>query len=177
MNLVPFGEFIPPMFSFVNRITHEVGDFAPGQKIVTLAMDNHSAGAFICYESVLPDFVRQFTLQGAEVLLNLSNDGYFGNSAAHAQHLKIARMRAAENRRWLLRSTNDGITAVIDPRGRITDQLPAFAQTARIVNFGWNCEITPYVRYGDWFAWGCLIAGSLLCLATRLSGLGAGPHL
>ena len=173
INLVPFGEFIPPFFHFVNRITQEAGDFASGKKIELFAIDNHSAGAFICYESVLPDFVRQFTLGGAEVLLNLSNDGYFGNSAAHQQHLLIARMRAAENQRWLLRATNDGITAVIDPRGRITEQLAPFAQTARIVDFSFEKGVTPYVRYGDWFAWSCLVTGgalSLYSLVTKSAG-------
>jgi apolipoprotein N-acyltransferase len=123
MNLVPFGEFIPPLFSWVNRITHEVGDFVPGNRVVVFPVDDHRVGAFICYESALPGFVRQFVRAGAEVLVNLSNDGYFGHSAAHEQHLAIVRMRAAENRRWIIRATNDGITAIIDPRGRVTERL------------------------------------------------------
>ena len=123
MNLVPFGEFIPPLFGWVNRITHEVGDFVPGNRVVVFPVDDHRVGAFICYESALPGFVRQFVRSGAEVLVNLSNDGYFGHSEAHEQHLAIVRMRAAENRRWIIRATNDGITAVIDPRGRVTERL------------------------------------------------------
>ena len=72
-----------------------------------------------------PHFVRRFAAGGAEVFVNISNDGYFGRSAAREQHLKIVRMRAAENRRWILRSTNDGITAAIDPAGRVVERLPA----------------------------------------------------
>jgi len=82
-------------------------------------------GVFICYESAFPNLVRQFTKQGANVLVNLSNDSYFGRSEARVQHLSIARMRAVENRRFLIRATNDGFSAVIDPAGRI---LQSFAR-------------------------------------------------
>jgi apolipoprotein N-acyltransferase len=163
INLVPFGEFIPPLFGWVNRITHEIGDFVPGNRVVVFPVDGHRVGAFICYESALPGFVRQFARSGAEVLVNLSNDGYFGHSAAHEQHLAIVRMRAAENRRWIIRATNDGITAVIDPRGRITERLQPFAETAGMMRYGYASQQTPYTRYGDWFAWGCLAMGLALC--------------
>jgi len=164
VNLVPFGEFIPPMFEWVGRITHEVGDFVPGERVLDFDVDGHSVGVFICYEAVFPHFVRQFVQQGAQVLINISNDGYFGHSAAHEQHLLIARMRAAENRRWLIRATNDGITAVIDPRGRVVDQITPFVQTSKVMAFDYESAETAYTRYGDWFAWGCLAAG--LALAT-----------
>ena len=142
INLVPFGEFIPPLFGWVNKITKEIGDFVPGDRVVIFPVGEHKLGAFICYESVFPDLVRQFTNSGAEVLVNLSNDGYFGNSAAHAQHLEIARMRAAENRRWILRATNDGISAAIDPRGRIREQMPPFTQTAAMMSFEYETAQT-----------------------------------
>ncbi len=170
MNLVPFGEFIPPLFGWVNRITHEAGDFVPGKRVVVFKVDGHNAGAFICYESVFPDFVRQFVHDGAQVLINISNDGYFGFSAAHQQHLLIARMRAVENGRWLIRSTNDGITAVIDPRGRITERLPEFKQTSALMGFNYSTDETPYTRDGDWFAWSCLACALLLV------GVGARRH-
>ena len=166
INLVPFGEFIPPPFGFVNRITHEVGDFAAGHRIVVFPLDGHSISAFICYESVSPDLVRQFVGKGAEVLVNLSNDGYFGNSQAHAQHLQIARMRAAENRRWILRATNDGMTASIDPRGMIAQRIQPFAQSAAMMPFDYERGLTIYTRYGDWFAWTCLALGLLACFTS-----------
>ena len=169
VNLVPFGEFIPPMFEWVGRITHEVGDFVPGERVVDFKVDGHSVGAFICYEAVFPDFVRQFVHRGAQVLVNISNDGYFGHSAAHEQHLLIARMRAAENRRWLIRATNDGITAVIDPRGRVMDRMAPFVQTSKLMAFDYESAETAYTRYGDWFAWGCLVAGVGLVTLGLLS--------
>jgi apolipoprotein N-acyltransferase len=167
IQLVPFGEYIPSAFGWVNRITHEIGDFVPGTRIVTFPVDGHRIGAFICYESAFPDLVRQFTKSGANVLVNLSNDGYFGHSAAREQHLELVRMRAAENRRWILRATNDGITAMIDPAGREIARLPLYAQTSAV--FGYNSEtgLTPYVRYGDWFAWLCLLGGAVNCVLSR----------
>ena len=87
INLVPFGEYVPRLFSFVNRITKEAGDFAPGTRIVVFPMDGHSMGVFICYESAFPAEVRQFAKRGANLLVNISNDGYFGKSAAREQHL------------------------------------------------------------------------------------------
>jgi len=163
INLVPFGEYVPPAFGWVNRITHEAGDFVPGNRVVIFPVDGHKVGAFICYESVFPHFVREFTRQGAEVLMNLSNDGYFGGGAGREQHLSLVRMRAAENRRWILRATNDGITAMIDPAGRVIQTLPGFEQTSAIMRYSYRSEITAYVRYGDWFAWGCLLVGLVTC--------------
>ena len=162
INLVPFGEFIPPMFGWVNRITKEIGDFVPGERVVVFPLDGHKLGAFICYESVFPDLVRQFVHGGAEVLVNLSNDGYFGHSAAHEQHLEIVRMRAAENRRWILRATNDGITAAIDPAGRVVERIPPFVQTAGLLPYDYQSTQTPYTQHGDWFAWTCFALGFLM---------------
>lgn len=157
INLVPFGEFVPPLFSFVNRITHEAGDFVPGNNVSVLPAGPRRLGVFICYESAFPDLVRQFSVRGANVLVNLSNDAYFGHSEAREQHLLIARMRAVENRRFLIRSTNDGITAVIDPAGRITRRFPLYEQVASPINYGLVNETTFYSRHGDWFAWSCLV--------------------
>ncbi len=131
----------------------------PGSRIVIFDTNTHRIGAFICYESAFPDLVRQFTRSGAEVLMNLSNDGYFGASAAREQHLTLVRMRAAENARWILRSTNDGISAVVDPAGRITDRMQPYQEMAATMKYNFARGLTPYVRYGDWFAWGCLAMG------------------
>jgi len=167
IRLVPFGEYVPDAFGWVNRITHEIGDFVPGTRIVTFPLDGHRIGAFICYESAFPDLVRQFTKSGANVLVNLSNDGYFGHSAAREQHLELVRMRAAENRRWILRATNDGITAMIDPAGREIARLPLYTQTSAVFGYNSLTELTPYVRFGDWFAWACLLAGTVSCVGLR----------
>ncbi len=159
VNLVPFGEFVPPLFGFVNRITREAGDFRPGNRITVFRSEGHRIGAFICYEAVLPDFVRRFASNGAEVLVNISNDGWFGRSAAREQHLNIVRMRAAENRRWILRATNDGITAAIDPAGRIRARLLPFERATLDTSFAFVNTQTPYTRYGDWFPLICGLAG------------------
>ena len=168
--LVPFGEFVPPVFSFVNRITQEAGDFVSGTRVVVFPVDGHRVGAFICYESVFPHLVRRFAASGAEVLVNLSNDGYFGRSAARGQHLKIVRMRALENRRWVLRATNDGITAAIDPAGRLVRQLAPHQETAARLEFSYRRDLTPYTRHGDWFAWSCLAAGAAAAAAAAIRG-------
>src|SRR6202030_3419545 len=91
IKLVPFGEFVPKPFGFVNRITHETGDFEPGNRIVVFPAGARRVGAFICYESAFPDLVRQFARAGADVLVNLSNDGYFGHSAAPRTHPSLGR--------------------------------------------------------------------------------------
>jgi apolipoprotein N-acyltransferase len=130
--------------------------------VVELPVDGHKIGAFICYESAFPDFVREFARDGAEVLVNLSNDGYFGHTAAREQHLSLVRMRAAENRRWILRATNDGITATVNPAGRVVYRAPPYRELASDVTYRYSSQTTPYTRYGDWFAWSCLIAGFLL---------------
>ena len=132
-------------------------------------MAGHKIGAFICYESVFPNFVRKFAAGGAEVLFNISNDGWFGKSAAREQHLEIVRMRAAENRRWILRSTNDGITATIDSAGRVRGTVPSYVQATSYTGFNYTSEQTLYTRWGDWFpavcatlALACLVAGWVL---------------
>jgi apolipoprotein N-acyltransferase len=169
IQLVPFGEYVPDAFGWVNRITHEIGDFVPGTRIVTFPVDGHRLGAFICYESAFPNLVRQFTKAGASVLVNISNDGYFGHSAAREQHLVLVRMRAAENRRWIVRATNDGITAVIDPAGREIARLPLYTQTSAVFRYNAESGLTPYVRFGDWFAWTCLLGavGGLVAAQRR----------
>jgi apolipoprotein N-acyltransferase len=168
INLVPFGEFIPPLFGFVNRITQEAGDFTPGNRVVIFRAQEHKLGVFICYESAFPSEVRQFAKGGAEVLVNISNDGYFGHSDAREQHLAIVRMRAAENRRWILRATNDGVTASIDPAGRVMKRLPMYAENAGRFEYSYVSATTLYTRCGDWFAWGCLIAGATALFASQI---------
>ncbi len=166
VNLVPFGEFVPWPFDFVKRITTEAGDFTPGKQVVVSPVDGHKLGTFICYESVFPNFVRRFVADGAEVLFNISNDGYFGRSAARLQHLEIVRMRAAENRRWILRSTNDGITGTIDPAGRLRGTLPLYVEAAARTGFAYIRDVTLYTRWGDWFPILCGIAAAALLVVT-----------
>jgi apolipoprotein N-acyltransferase len=170
IHLVPFGEFVPWPFGFAKKISSEVGDYVPGSKVVVLPVGEHKIGTFICYESVFPNFVRQFAIDGAELLVNVSNDSWFGRSAARQQHLKIVRMRAAENRRWLLRSTNDGITGTIDPAGRLLGTLPNYVQAASRTGYSYVKETTFYTRYGDWFPIVCAIIGAGALISSTLRG-------
>jgi apolipoprotein N-acyltransferase len=169
VHLVPFGEFVPWPFGFANKISTEIGDFKPGTQVVVLPVGDHRLGTFICYESVFPNFVRQFAADGAELLVNISNDSWFDKSAARLQHLTIVRMRAAENRRWLLRSTNDGITATIDPAGRLLGTLPNYVESASRTGYSYVKETTFYTRHGDWFPLLCAIgsAGILACALLK----------
>jgi apolipoprotein N-acyltransferase len=166
VNLVPFGEFVPWGFDFVDKISTETGDFEAGTRVEVPPVDGHRIGTFICYESVFPNFVRKFAADGAEVLFNLSNDGWFSKSAAREQHLRIVRMRAAENRRWILRATNDGITATIDSAGRLRGSLPQYTEATSYMGFSYITEQTLYTRYGDWFALACATV-ALLCLVAE----------
>ena len=165
--LVPFGEFVPPIFGWVKRITSEISDFAPGDKIVTMSPYGRKVAVFICYEAAIPRLVREFAKEGAEAFFNISNDGYFFRTAAREQHLSLVRMRAAENRRWIVRATNNGITAAIDPAGRVVRQLEPFTETSARMDYGHIAEITPYSRYGDWFPWLCLFTSVTLCVRRR----------
>ena len=125
IHLVPFGEYVPfkDMFFFASKLTAGVGDMDRGtQRTVFRTRTNgamHRFGIFVCYESIFGDEVRQFVRNGAEVLVNISDDGWYGDSGAAWQHLNMVRMRAIENHRWVLRATNTGITASIDPYGRV----------------------------------------------------------
>jgi apolipoprotein N-acyltransferase len=166
VHLVPFGEYLPfpQVFGFAGGLTKEVGEFQRGASRTPLAAGGERFGTFICYESIFPDEVRQGPLQGAQVLLNISNDGWYGDSGAWAQHLQQTQMRAIENDRWLLAGTNTGMTASIDPYGRIVAATPRKVRTALAAPYTLISGTTFYTRHGDWFAFLCAIisAGALL---------------
>ena len=164
IHLVPFGEYVPfkRVFAFAGGLTKEVGDFSQGMSRAPLDAGGAKLGVFVCYESIFPDEVRQSANQGAQVFVNISNDGWYGDSGAYAQHLKQARMRAVENARWLLRDTNTGVTAAIDPYGRIVATVPRKVRTALEAPYALSQDTTFYTRYGDWFAYTCAI----ICLVA-----------
>jgi apolipoprotein N-acyltransferase len=172
VHLVPFGEYVPfaRVFSFAGGLTKEVGSFSRGDSRNPLVGGGTQLGVFICYESIFPDEVRQFAANGAQVLVNISNDGWYGDSGAYAQHLKQARMRAVENARWLLRDTNTGVTAVIDPYGRVRASVPRKVRTVLQAPYALLNVTTFYTRHGDWFAYLCAIicTGSVLWVLVRL---------
>jgi len=170
VHLVPFGEYLPfpRLFAFAGGLTKEVGEFKAGTSRAPFNAGGTRLGVFICYESVFPGEVRQFADQGAQVLVNISNDGWYGDSGAYAQHLNQTRMRAIENDRWLLSATNTGVTASIDPYGRIVARLPRKERDALVAPYALTSVTTFYTRHGDWFAWLCAII-STGALLTRLA--------
>ena len=169
VHLVPFGEYLPfpKLFAFAGGLTKEVGEFQAGATHSPLDAGGEKLGTFICYESIFPDEVRQFAAQGAEVLVNISNDGWYGDSGAWKQHLQQTRMRAIENDRWVLSATNTGLTGAIDPWGRVVAELPRKERTALVAPYALISGTTFYTRHGDWFAFACAII-SLCALAARL---------
>ena len=174
IHLVPFGEYVPfkNWLSFAGGLTKEVGDFSRGVSRQPLQAGNEKLGVFICYESIFPDEVRRFANNGAQVLVNISNDGWYGDSGAYAQHLKQARMRAIENSRWLLRATNTGVTAAIDPFGRIAQSVPRKVRTALAASYSLSNSTTFYTRHGDWFAYACAIISVIAFMVVLIPGKG-----
>ncbi len=166
IHLVPFGEYLPypSLFSFAGGLTQEVGKFQSGTSRRPLDAGAERLGVFICYESIFPDEVRQFANNGAQVFVNMSNDAWYGDSGAYAQHINQTRMRAIENNRWLLSATDTGVTASIDPWGRVVARIPRKERAALLAPYALTSDTTFYTRHGDWFAYGCAIIslGALL---------------
>ncbi|HLW42968.1 MAG TPA: apolipoprotein N-acyltransferase [Candidatus Acidoferrales bacterium] len=164
IHLVPFGEYVPlrRWLTFAKSLTAGISDFTPGHAYAVGDLPGGRFSVFICYESVFPSLVRRFAANGAELLVNISNDGWFGRSSAPAQHLMMLRVRAVEDRRWLLRDTNTGFTVDIDPYGRIVARLAPFTRSELDAPYGFRSDLTPYTRFGDWLAWLCVIATLLL---------------
>jgi apolipoprotein N-acyltransferase len=164
IHLVPFGEYIPfqNLLTFAHKLTGRVGLFTRGtdRNSYLLPVQNQGKnryGVFICYEAVFADEVRLFAKHGAEVFVNISDDGWYGDTSAPWQHLNMARMRAIENRRWLLRDTNSGVTAVIDPYGRVRQSIPRHQTGELEAEFGFRNDLTFYTVHGDVFAWLCAV--------------------
>jgi apolipoprotein N-acyltransferase len=161
IHLVPFGEYVPfkDLLFFARKLTGKVSGFTRGSEHTVFTLDGHRYGIFICYESVFADEVREFAKNGAEVLVNISDDGWYGDTSAPWQHMNMERMRAIENRRWVLRDTNNGVTEVIDPEGRVRQSIPRHQVDALPAQFGFRDDVTFYTAHGDVFGWGCAILG------------------
>jgi apolipoprotein N-acyltransferase len=163
MHLVPFGEYVPfkELFFFAKNLLNEVGTFEPGKQRTVFKSGGHTYGVFICYESIFGDEIRQLTQEGADVLINISNDGWYGDTSAAWQHLNMVRMRAIENHRWILRATNTGVTGSINPYGRVTAAAPRHQRTSIRVHFAYEHDLTFYAAHGDLFAYACAFVTTL----------------
>lgn len=173
IHLVPFGEYLPfkDAFPFMDMITKQIGTFARGQSRDPLEAGGQRLGILICYESVFPDEVRDYARRGANVLVNISNDGWYGDSGAWKQHMQQTQMRAVENGRWMLVGTNTGVTASVDPYGRIVAASERKIRTALAAPYALLSGTTFYTQHGDWFAYLCAII-SLVIIAFGLAKRG-----
>ncbi len=167
MRLVPFGEYTPykSLFFFAGHLLDNL-PFVPGLERRIFTAEGKRYGVFICYESIFGDDIRRFAGDGAQVLVNISDDGWYGDSSAPWEHLDMVRMRAIENDRWVLRATNTGITASIDPFGRVTAAIPRHVRGSMLAGFSYRDGRTFYTRFGDWFGW--------VCVMVSVVGLGLG---
>jgi apolipoprotein N-acyltransferase len=169
MHLVPFGEYepFPLIHRVVNSVSEEVGGFRKGAvRSVGKFSNGNTFSVFICYEAIYAGEVRQFVDRGAQLLINISNDGWFGTSEAAEQHLRMVRVRAVENRRWIVRDTNSGITASIDPYGNIERVMKRDVRDSADLPYDFRTDKTIYTRFGDWFAWMCVGVSAILFLYT-----------
>jgi apolipoprotein N-acyltransferase len=182
-HLVPFGEYIPfksSLLFFLDKLVEGIGDFEPGtgSAVLTLTPRSKSAtagkveatpkpisfGVAICYEVIFPNLVRQFALNGAEFLVTVTNDAWFGASSAASQHFSMVVFRSVENHLAFARSANTGISGFIDPFGRIVEATPIFTEQAVKATMQVWRPHTFYSRHGDVFAYGCAIICALLFL-------------
>jgi apolipoprotein N-acyltransferase len=156
VRLVPYGEYVPAIarLAFTESLVREVGAFVPGDGRTILEVDGHRLGMAICYEIVFADLVAHQQHLGAELLTTVTNDGWYGESWAPHQHLAQAVLRAVEGRRWLARAALTGISAIVDPSGRIVHRIPLGKPGLVVADVRLLTDLTPRVRLGDW--WGLL---------------------
>ncbi len=172
INLVPFGEYVPlkPLITLGGRygakLVRHVADFTPGTDYSLGSLDGHRLGTLICYEAIFPALTRRFASRGAELLVNITTDAWYGRTSATYQHFAMAAFRAVENGTYLVRAANTGITAVVDPKGRVVAQTQLFERTVLVRDVPFVPSRTFYARHGDLFAWSCFAATVALTLAT-----------
>jgi apolipoprotein N-acyltransferase len=168
IHLVPFGEYVPlqSLLFFVEKMATGIGNFKAGQDFTVFETPLGQFGVLICFEAIFPDHVRRYVLNGANFLVNITNDAWFGDSGAPYQHLSMATLRAVENGVYLVRAANTGISALIAPTGRILQQSDLFGEAVLSGTVTPGTAKTFYTRYGDLFAWACSLI-SVLLLATR----------
>jgi len=186
-HLVPFGEYVPleSILPYEWFIPAGAAFFSPGSDHLPLDSSAGKLGLLICYEAIFPEVARQTVDSGAQLLVNITNDSWYGFSSAPYQHLAIARMRAVETGRFMLRAANTGVSAIIDPRGRVLGTIPLGlvptsrdrAHPSELVSSGQLTRSvallegrTPYVVLGDLFAWLCALAAVGLLSWSFLRG-------
>jgi len=170
VHLVPYGEYVPlrRFFPFIKKLTAGIGDFKSGEGFFPMEAGGRKIGVLICYEGILAEAGRAYKRQGAELLVNITNDAWFGNTSAPYQHLSMTVFRAVENRLFLARAANTGISAIIDPTGKILKQSGIFERTILQGEIKFLKIPTVYSRYGDLFVYLCLfILASIYFISER----------
>jgi len=166
IHLVPFGEYVPlaGFLPFVHKMVAGIGDFSPGEKPLPLNTGKGQIGILVCFEGIFPDLARQYVNDGSRMLVNITNDAWFGKSSAPYQHLSMVVFRAVENRVPVVRAANTGITSIIDSKGHIHGMTPLFQEgfLSSEVRLGEGGSF--YTRFGDLFAWLCLLAMVAFCV-------------
>jgi apolipoprotein N-acyltransferase len=164
-HLVPYGEYVPfkRWFPFLGKVVAQVGDFQPGEPGKTMPWEKGAIGVQICYEIIFPGLSRAMVKNNAVLLINITNDAWFGTSGGPYQHFSMTVFRAIENRRALARAANTGISGFIDPVGRILISTPLLEEAVVTRTLPLISEKTFYTRFGDLFALACL-AGSLFVI-------------
>ena len=170
-HLVPFGEYVPmrDLLSFVSPLVENVAGFAPGAAPVTLMMDDQPIGAAVCYEIIYPGLVRGLVTGGSRLLTTVTNDAWYGRTAAPYQHFQQATMRAIEQGRFLVRAANTGISGVIDPYGRVIAQTALFEDDVLTAEVRLIDDLTPYSRYGDLLAYACALMTLALLMVVAVA--------
>jgi len=172
MHLVPFGEYMPLtwLLPLGPGLAAREEDYSAGEFMTVMVAPGCPAfSVLICYEAIFPELARLAIHNGARMLVNITNDGWFGHTAAPYQHLAMAGMRSIENRVWMIRAANTGISCAFDPAGRMVGSIPLEQEGFLMVNVPPVTDAgTLYTRFGDLFAWGC-IATSLLMLCLGLT--------
>lgn len=168
IHLVPFGEYVPlaPFLPFIDKLVTGIGDFTPGT-VSPLPLNGAEIGVLVCYEAIFPELAREWVRSGSDLLVNITNDAWFGRSSAPWQHLGMTRFRAIENRIWIARAANTGISAFISPSGRITASTPLFETLYLKGEVGLGARPTLYTRMGDLIPSICLILGIWWLVQTR----------
>jgi len=167
MHLVPFGEFVPfrQALFFIEKMVEIIGDFGLGKRATVFTLNNYQLGVSICYEIIFPDLVRQPVKNGAEYLVNITNDAWFGKSAASYQHISMAALRAVENRTPIVRAANTGISGFIDATGQIRNTTQLFKREFIVDEIAPNKgPRTFYSKFGDIFSYLCLALTAIISL-------------
>jgi apolipoprotein N-acyltransferase len=164
VHLVPYGEYVPlkRFFPFLGKLVEAVGDFDSGKEGQILAWGDEKIGVLICFEAIFPGLARSMVNNGAQLLVNITNDAWFGRSSAPYQHLSMVVFRAVENHLAVARAANTGISAFVDPVGRLLDQTPLFEEAMRSRKLPLMSRKTFYARHGDVFAVGCVVMSLIL---------------